>query len=279
MIVRQFFFAARGVASPRRVLCYSLLAFFVLCLAPAAAQNETTAGPPAVSFRGTASLTHNGISLVPSFSLGEPALLLDLKVSRGRWSFEPDLRLALEGKPWSMLFWLRHQTVRGKRFTLRTGAHPAVNFRTIPILRNGQTENILEARRYLAAELVPDYKITDRLSVGAYYLFGRGFDAGAKQVNFLVLNANFAQIPVGKKASLRISPQVYYLGQDELTGYYTVGYLTLALKNQPLAVTGILNQAITTEILPEEPTLWTVLFTYRFGEGAPLFRKREALGQ
>ena len=45
-------------------------------------------------FRGTASITNNGISLVPSFSLGDPALLFDLKFTKGRLSFEPDMRFA-----------------------------------------------------------------------------------------------------------------------------------------------------------------------------------------
>ena len=31
-------------------------------------------------FRGTASITHNGISLVPSFSLGDPAAIFDIKM-------------------------------------------------------------------------------------------------------------------------------------------------------------------------------------------------------
>ncbi|UWX54525.1 hypothetical protein NYZ99_16675 [Maribacter litopenaei] len=50
-------------------------------------------------FRGVASVTQNGISLVPSFSLGDPALMFDLKFTKGRFSFEPDMRFALEGKP------------------------------------------------------------------------------------------------------------------------------------------------------------------------------------
>ena len=136
-------------------------------------------------FRGTVSVTHNGIALVPSFSLGEPALLVDLKFRKGKFSFEPDMRFALEGKPWSMLFWFRYQAVEKKRFTLRTGIHPALNFRTVSVIRDGMTENILEARRYLAGELVPNYKISNKVSIGMYYLHGRGFDEGTKQVNFL----------------------------------------------------------------------------------------------
>lgn len=62
-------------------------------------------------FRGTASVTHNGISLVPSFYYGEPALLIDLKFMKGKLSFEPDMRFDLEGKPWTLIFWLRYEAI------------------------------------------------------------------------------------------------------------------------------------------------------------------------
>ena len=62
-------------------------------------------------FRGTASVSHNGISLVSSFSLEEPALLIDLKFTKGKLSFEPDMRFDLEGKPWTFIFWLRNKAI------------------------------------------------------------------------------------------------------------------------------------------------------------------------
>ena len=113
-------------------------------------------------FRATASITHNGVSLVPSFSLGDPALLFDLKFTKGKLSFEPDMRFSLEGKPWTMLFWLRYKAIEKEKFSLRVGAHPGLNFRTVKVIRNGQNEELLESRRYIGAEVVPNYKITER---------------------------------------------------------------------------------------------------------------------
>ncbi|MFD0796331.1 hypothetical protein ACFQZJ_02580 [Maribacter chungangensis] len=213
--------------------------------------------------QGTLSVTHNGIALVPSFSLGEPALLVDLKFRKGKFSFEPDMRFALEGKPWSMLFWFRYRAIEKKRFSLRTGIHPALNFRTVPVIRNGATEHILESRRYLAGELVPNYKISDKVNVGMYYLHGRGFDEGVKQVNFLVLNATFSEMRLSEKLQLAFTPQVYYLTSDNDKGYYTAGFLTLSKKKFPLSLTGIVNKAFATEIAPEDDFIWTVLLNYK----------------
>ena len=47
---------------------------------------------------GTILVTNNGMSTIPNLSLGKPATIFDLKISKGKLSFEPQLRFALEGK-------------------------------------------------------------------------------------------------------------------------------------------------------------------------------------
>ncbi len=227
------------------------------------AQEETE--PFLDDFRGTASITHNGISLVPSFSLGDPALLFDLKFTKGRVSFEPDMRFALEGKPWSFLFWFRYKAVQKEKFSLRIGAHPALNFRTVNVIRNGVNEELLESRRYLAAEIVPNYKISEKVSIGVYYLRGQGFDEGVKTTNFLVLNSSFTNLFISEQFYFNISPQVYYLTTDDDKGYYAVGFITFAKKDFPLAISAILNKAIDTEIVPEDDFTWNISLVYSFG--------------
>jgi hypothetical protein len=53
---------------------------------------------------GAVTVTNNGISLIPTFTLGKPAVIFDLSIGK-RVSFDPQLRFALEGKPWSFVFW------------------------------------------------------------------------------------------------------------------------------------------------------------------------------
>lgn len=221
--------------------------------------------PLFAEFNGTASVTNNGISLVPSFSLSEPALLFDLKFKNERFSIEPDVRFALEGKPWLFIFWFRYKAVQGNRFSLRVGAHPAMNFRTVNIVRNGQPpEDLLEARRYLAAGLAPNYKISDKVSIGMYYLHGQGFDEGVKQTNFLTLNAGFNELYLSDQFYLNLTPQIYYLRTDDLEGYYTAGFLTLAKKDFPLSFSAMCNIALDTEIAPEDDFIWSLSLVYRF---------------
>jgi hypothetical protein len=239
-----------------------LLPNFLSCL-NLMAQEETE--PFLDDFRGTASVTHNGISLVPSFSLGDPALLFDLKFTKGKLSFEPDMRFALEGKPWSFLFWFRYKAIENKRFSLRLGAHPALNFRTVNIVRNGRIEELLESRRYLAAEVAPTFKISDKVGLGVYYLYGRGFDEGVKNTHFMVLNSYFNNLHISEKLYFNISPQAYYLLIDDLKGFYIVGFVSLIKKDFPISVSAILNKAIDTEIVPEDDFTWNISLVYSFG--------------
>ncbi len=234
-----------------------------LCSFNARAQQETE--PFLDDFRGSASVTHNGISLVPSFSLGDPALLFDLKFTKGKLSFEPDMRFALEGKPWSFLFWFRYRAIENERFSLRLGAHPALNFRTVNVFRDGQPEELLESRRYLAAEVAPTYKISDKVGLGVYYLYGHGFDEGVKNTHFMVLNSTFNNLYISEKLYFNVSPQAYYLITDELKGFYIVGFFSFIKKDFPISVSAILNKAIDTEIVPEDDFIWNVSLVYSFG--------------
>lgn len=82
-----------------------------------------------INISGNISVTNNGISLVPSFSLEKPASIINLNFSSNKLSFEPDLRFSLEGKPWSFLFWWRYKvTNNNSRFNLRIGANNSYLF-------------------------------------------------------------------------------------------------------------------------------------------------------
>jgi hypothetical protein len=241
---------------------FVLLIVFI-CGFNAMAQVETE--PFLDDFTGTASITQNGISLVPSFSLGEPALLFDLKFTKGKLSFEPDMRFALEGKTWTFIFWLRYKAIEKERFSLRLGAHPALIFGTVNVVRDGQPEELLESRRYLAAEVAPNYTISDKVGLGVYYLYGHGFDEGVKNTHYMALNSSFTNLYISEKLYFNISPQAYYLLSDDLKGIYIVGFFSLIKKDFPISVSAILNKAIDTEIVPEDDFTWNISLVYSFG--------------
>ena len=225
-------------------------------------KRDSLASLPAIS--GSVSLTQNGISLIPTFSLGKPATILNLNLGKRRFRFEPELRFALEGKPWSFLFWFRYLLLSTKRLRLNIGAHPAINFRTEPVTINGIAQDQLISRRYLATEFSPQYILAPKTSLGMYYLFSKGLDAGTiGTTHFITLNMHFTQLSMPGHLLLSLAPQLYYLKLDETDGYYTSASLGLSRNKCPLSVTAILNKSLRTAI-PGKNFIWNASIIYTF---------------
>lgn len=80
-------------------------------------------------------VTNNGISVIPTFSLGKPAVIIELSTGTKKFSFDPQLRFALEdAKPWSFVFWLRYKLLEYNKFKLGIGAHSSFLFITTPTI-------------------------------------------------------------------------------------------------------------------------------------------------
>lgn len=215
-------------------------------------------------FRGAITATNNGISLLPTFSLGKPAVIFDLAMGR-RLTFEPQLRFAMEGKPWSFIFWWRYKVIAQSKFKLNVGAHPSLVFQTNTVILNGVTRDVMTSQRYLAAEIVPNYYLTKNTSIGIYYLQSHGFEPDATQnTYFFTVNANFSYIPISGDYFLRFNPQVFYLKMDNHDGYFYTATITAARKNFPLSVSSILNKRITSDIAASKDFIWNLSLVYSF---------------
>ncbi len=216
-------------------------------------------------FSGAIGVTNNGISIVPTFSLDKPAVMFNLAMGKGRFSIEPDIRFSLKGKPWSFLFWARYKVVTGDKFLFNAGTHLGLNFKTSVLPINGDTVETTIVRRYLAAELFPRYLITKNTSIGIYYLFSHGLDAGTiAYTNFVTLNINFSNIRLTKDFFLKFNPQAYYLKVDKEDGYFFSSTLTAARKNFPLTVSGTINKRIQADIKGSKNLVWNVIVSYNF---------------
>jgi hypothetical protein len=228
---------------------------------------QTDSTKKVAHFSGTVSITNNGISLIPTFSLGKPATIINLSAGKGKLSFEPDMRFALEGKPWSFLFWWRYKLVTTKKFKLTVGAHPALNFRTMRLLLGGDSTDVIVTRRFLAGELSPNFMLSKNISLGMYYLFSRGFDKNvAKHTHFLTLNSTVSNINLPGKLHLRFTPQFYYLKQDKQDGVYFTATMTVARRNFPFSVSAIINKTIQSNIQGSKNFVWNASLIYSFNK-------------
>jgi len=162
-------------------------------------------------FKSALSVTNNGFSFIPTFSLGKPAAILDLGIGNKRLSFEPQFRFALSGKPWSFIFIYRYKIINNSRFQLKVGGHiPALNFTTAPATINGVDRDAIVTRRFLAGELWPIYKVNDKLGFGIYSMRGHGFDPGTTQdATFFGFQTYFTNVNLTEHLVLTFTPQVY----------------------------------------------------------------------
>ena len=216
---------------------------------------------------GAASATNNGISLLPMFTLGKPALIFDLSVGSSRLAFEPQFRFSMEGKPWSFIFWFRYKAINTKKFRFNVGAHPSVAFRTSNLFdAQGNPKSILGHQQYIATEWIPTYQVSKNVSVGMYYLVSRGVSDGATNwTNFLTLNTTISNIPITRDVSLRIYPQIYVLNMDGKQGYYFTDALTLSHKKWPFTISSIINKRFSSEI-PGDDFVWNIALNYAFNK-------------
>ena len=241
----------------------------ILFLCFSGSLNGQKADSPQVPFRaaGSVTLTTKGISMIPNLTLGKPAAMFEFNMSKGRLSFDPQLRFALKGQPWSFLFWWRYKILKPGKFQLNVGAHPALSFKEQTLFTADGTErNTMTVRRYLAGELAPSYTINKNVSVSLYYLFSHGIEPELTQyTNFISARASFPNIKISERYSLRFNPQVYYLNMDGVDGTYVNATLAVAKKGLPVSVSAMVNNPIKTNLLTGNEFLWNINLVYSFG--------------
>lgn len=235
-----------------------LILFGLLCASSAFAQRDST-----FFFRTDLNITNNGFSIIPAFTLGAPAAYLDMRMGNKRMSFEPLFRFSLEGRPWSFVFIYRYKAIIKPKFQLSLGGHlPGLNFVTNTVMINGIEEKLSVTRRFLAAEIIPTYKISNKTSIGLYFLRGHGFqNHGVQNSIFLSLVGNFNKIKLVGKTYVNFSPQVFYLKVDADDGFYVNATTTFGIRGFPLTISSIVNKAIESEI-PAKAFDWNVSLIY-----------------
>lgn len=218
-----------------------------------------------VHIAGSAGITNNGISLIPNFSLGDPAALFSLSVSKGRLSFVNDFNFSLEAKPWYTLYWLKYQVVEKEKFKMTAGTHLGLNFFSSEVIINSTVSEKLQYERYWVADIFPRYFVNKNTSLGIYYMQSRGIDKGTVGVShFLTLNVNLSRINISKEVFLGINPEFYYLNQDGVDGIYFTSAFSLGKDNFPITLNGMINQPIRTDIVAGNKFVWNLSLIYSF---------------
>jgi hypothetical protein len=211
-------------------------------------------------------VTNKGISSIPNLTLGKPAAIIYLSIGK-KFRFEPEFRLALEGKPWMFIFWGRHDFLNTDKYFIKVRTNATVSFNTISIITDNISSNILRANRTLTSDLVAYYLLTKNISIGPYYMYIYGVDKYAiKNTHFIALKAGLSNIKLSDQFYIGFNPQVYFLKMDKNHGFYFNSTLTVAKRNFPLSASALFNKTIRTEIPLGENFLWNVSLIYTFNK-------------
>ena len=221
--------------------------------------NDSTQTPNFL--KGQITATNNGVSLIPSFSLGKPAVLFDMNVGKGRLSFDPMFRFGMNGKPWAFVFWWRYKLIQQKRFNLGLGAHPSFVFRDISVTENGSTRNYMSAQRYFAWEASPNYVVSKNASLGLYYIGSKGLTKDIVQNTTFIALRSVLNLNLSNKFRLGLIPQTYYLKMDDKEGTYVNATLNLYKKDFPVSLNAIASKAIKSNIVGKD-FLWSIGLVY-----------------
>ncbi|PQV59874.1 hypothetical protein CLV53_113100 [Sediminibacterium magnilacihabitans] len=240
----------------------TLLLFFLLHFSLLGFSQKTDSTKTLVT--GSVSVTNNGISTVPTFSLEKPAAIFNLSVRRNRFSFEPELAFGFkDAKPWYFVFWFRYKLVETAKFNMGVGFHPGFVFSTTNILDNGVNKEYFTTSRFFVGELTPSYALSKNTSIGFNYLHARGYNSDLRQLNFLGLSCNFSNIGLGNRFFIKAVPQVYYLKTDDTDGVYLTSTFTFAKRGCPFSVSSVMNKTLRTTI-PGDDFLWNISLTYSY---------------
>jgi hypothetical protein len=218
-------------------------------------------------FGGAVTVTNNGISFIPNFTLGKPAAIFDLSVGKGKLSFEPQFRFALEGKPWSFIFWWRYKLLNTGKFLISVGGHPSVTFKTKTFMVDGVPSETLVANRYLGGELSPSYLLAKYSSIGFNIFYGHGLGKDEIRNTYMIsLRSSFSNIRLSHQLFMRFNPQFYFLKMADMDGVYFSSSFTLAKRNFPLSVSSVINKPIRTNIVGGKNFLWNISLSYTFNK-------------
>lgn len=214
-----------------------------------------------VKFSGSVSLNSNGISPIPIFALGEPAISASLAVEKGRFSYDPTLSFNLELKPWFIDNWFHYKLIKKPKFEMRTGVNIGSSFSDLEV--SGQT--IRQVQRYFALELAGTYKISEKSSLGLMLWYDKGADPGTIEGYFINFFANRSGIRLGKHVLMDVNIQAFvvdYTSNND--GFFISPTVSLETKYIPVFLFYQGIHPVVSNISPDPGFQWNVGVGYSF---------------
>lgn len=224
-----------------------VLSFLILFFSSYCYSQEKENRERSLNLSGTASLSTNGFDVVPAFNLGKPDLSVYFSAGR-RFTFEPQFRFSIKGKPWKIRFVMRYKLVQSENFYLDLLATPLINFVEPTVIRNGVETKIIQGLRTSTFESNAVINIRDNLGLGIHLLYSilleNSFPDLTQYSQSIGINFNVKKIKLSNKINLSVKPEIYYLGLDRSSGFYLSSIFKFEKQGSPLSIFSTVNEAI-----------------------------------
>ncbi len=217
---------------------YRLLACFVFCVSVFRPFDVNGQMPDSTGQKSNVSgrvmLANAGFAPVPAFSFNSPLVMGFLSLKKKRFSFEPDLAVGLNGKPWLVNNWFRLAFIDRKKLKATVGLNPSLYFGEVFMLSG---ESIIRAHRNLTFEFAGEQTLTPLWSLRWTYLLVHAFDTGALSGQFFDISSVITALRLPKIMIVKVKPEVFYFNFDgNIDGFYGSGSVTADLQCIPLSV-------------------------------------------
>jgi hypothetical protein len=190
----------------RIIICLILFFIFTVSFSKEKADSLKTK----LKAGATISLNSNGISVIPAFSLGKPAVMAEINLVKGRFSYDPILAYDLNLKPWVIDNWMRYKIIVKPSFELWAGMVVS----SYNSEYQSSDELIWHSQRYFGYEMTTLYKFTQNSSLKFVYLNDRGQDEGTTKGHFVNLEGAKSEIYIGENVFLNVNFQLFYIDYE-----------------------------------------------------------------
>lgn len=162
-----------------------------------------------VTAHGNIVVANHGLAPIPAFSLNSPVMSASLSIKKRNFSYDPDVVVGLDGKPWIADNWFRYVLTAERRWKTTVGINPSLFFKS-ETLNSGDA--ILQGYRILAFESASVLKLL-LWSIRCRYMFIRAVDKGALSGHFAEVTATFNLFRMAKFTA-DVRPRLVYFNCD-----------------------------------------------------------------
>jgi hypothetical protein len=206
------------------------------------------------------SLNSNGIAPIPAFSLDKPAVIANVGVAKGRFSYDPGLAYGLDGKAWYIDSWLHYKIISRPKFELKLGVNFSSYFSPDTSLSGIK---IKRSERYFTFSLTCTRKLSPSSSLSFDYWSDNGQESMSIRGHFFDIVYDRSEIALGQKALLGVNLMLFYInytGNND--GLFFSPKVSLGLRHFPASLFIQSSQAFSSDIVPFPGFRWNLGISY-----------------